>query len=287
MPKKTKEKAQETEKITVVYRVEGGYADIGLIDAYSGSKGILGFSRLVNLILHPLLNNNVINKSAKNPKNVESYLQAAKKGCYEETLEIHIPAETLDKFGKKSIKNEFWDLFQLCANSILNIDYEPQTKWLKDQTSRQDKNKLDIDELIWRTEESFKNLLDPIDRAGAKEIFIAKNRGIDILKFDKDTKLFTTEEILDDRPEWITGNATRISSTSPYGRFFSDPDGRILPFKLEDMDNVRVKNILIKSLENKVNNEAAKVSLCVRKITSNYGTVKSYLVSDVSKTVKK
>lgn len=284
---KTKEKAQKTEKITVVYRVEGGYADEGLIDAYSGSKGISGFSRLINLILHPLLNNNVINKSAKNPKNVESYLQASKKGCYEETLEIHVPAESLDKFGKKSIKNEFWDLFQLCTKNILNEDYEPQTVWLNKQISRQDKSKLDIDELIWRTEESFKDLLEPIERAGAKSVFIAKNRGIDVLMFDKDTKLFVTTETIETTQQWITGNATRISSTSPYGRFYSDPDGRILPFKLEDENNVRVKNVLIKSLENKVNSEAAKVSLLVRKITSNYGTVKSYIVSDVSKTVKK
>lgn len=273
------------EKIKLHYGTEGGVSNEGLIDAYLGSKAIHGICRFANIITHALLNNNTVNKKAKSVKGANTYLKGASKGCFEETLEIHILRKTLDKIGRASLKNEFWDLSELCINNLIGNDYTPQTPWLKKQLEKDD-DALDVDHLIFRTEAAFKDMLIPIGINGIKSAFISDARSNDIFVFNQDTKMYVTSETTQQKQEWITGNATRLSALSKYGRLYSDEEGRVISFEIANIENVRIKNILLTSLKQRINNEPAKLSLKVRKVLSGVGTVKKYLIDDISKTVK-
>ena len=87
----------ETKTLDVVIRYDGSTADSGQLNLYQAAESLDGIARVVNVIVHAFANDGQIRERLKAPEGAETYLSAAKKGCFEETVTIVFDSETVKK----------------------------------------------------------------------------------------------------------------------------------------------------------------------------------------------
>jgi hypothetical protein len=269
---------QKIKAVTAILRIEGGYADEGLIDIHDAGEMITGLARSMNIIAHALGNDNEVRQRASSATGAKTYIRASTKGCFEEHIEVHFDQSVLDKIGASVVTNHFWSyLVWSWGHTIGNTpgDLPPFITRIAD---------LDypvLDELSEVLEGSLLSVHAPLVTDSGCTIFIGRPRIGDILSFNSDSLAFLKNQTEDRSYSYIKANVTKFNILSGYGRIYSDQDGTTVAFKLENKDDQRTRDLVIKSMARRSEGNAGKMRFKVIATRGVHGNVKKYKVFDV------
>lgn len=266
-------------KISLSIRIEGGWADEGMINIYDAGQTITGLARSLNAVAHAVANEGEIRSHLDHAVGAEAYIHAAKKGCFEEQVDIFFDKESLDKIGHSVITNVFWDYLNFSWASATGQEYEPQTpnliRLIEKDPSFQDRMAITL-------ESPMASMLKAINSEDEVTITLSRPRVDDMLTFDSDSLDYVTVINVTTDLEWVRGNVTRYNVISDFGRLFSDNEDRIISFELLNSEiNVRARALCVESMAKKVDGEEGKIWFQVAKVITSNGHVKRYLVHDI------
>jgi hypothetical protein len=95
--------------LEVVIRYEGDGADEGHLDLYDAGESLSGIATTINLITHAFANNNQVRERIPKPMNVQTFIGAARKGCFEKVIDIQFSEVVKGKVGNSVINKHFWE----------------------------------------------------------------------------------------------------------------------------------------------------------------------------------
>lgn len=266
--------------IVAILRIEGDTADEGKIDIYDAADTILGLARTVNIVTHALSNDEKIKTKASTAKGAKTFIHSSKKGCFEEQIDILFNAKTTKKIGHSVLPKVFWDYFNLCCYSAIGEEYTPSTP----HVIKAIQNEPDfIYEIADALESPLQKLHKTISRSKDVQIFINRPHVGDQITFTKESLDYVTTREEKNDTEYILGNATKFNVITGFGRIYSDEDKKTVSFSLNDLEDTRVKNLILWSMKNRVNNESDKLHFKVTKIVSSNNIVKKYIIYDALK----
>lgn len=264
--------------VSLVFRIEGGTADEGLLDIYDAANTIYGLARTVNLIAHAFANDDEVRKKNQSAHGATAYINPSKKGCFEEQVQIEFDSKTVNKIGTTVLANAFWDYTNWACSSAIGYEYEPTTPYVKKVAEKSD---VFIYEIADALESPMALLHKSIRRDSSVVAYIARPRVGDIITLDNTSLDYVTtrEEATD--TEYILGNVTRFNVLSHFGRLFSNEEGRVISFELANPDESRISGLAIDSMRDHNDGKDGKVRLKVSKVVSAQGVVKRYIVHDM------
>ncbi len=268
----------ETKELSLVLRIEGGTADEGLLDVYDAADTISGIARAINILTHSFANDEKLRKQGQSAHGARAFIHSSKKGCFEEQIDIHFDGKVVNKIGSSVIKNAFWDYLNWTWSYALGEEREPSTSYVKNVAT---KKELFVDEIANILESPLQDIHKSITRDKDITIYINRPRIGDILTLNSDTLDYVTTREEQTETEYVTGNITRTSVISHFGRLFSDEENRVLSFEFANPDDRRAKDLALKSMREYNQGRDGKFHLKVSKILNARGAVKRYIVHDL------
>jgi hypothetical protein len=115
----------------IVIRYDGETADSGRLKLFEASESLEGTTRVVNLVVHAFVNKNEIRERLTAPSGANTYLSSARKGCFEESIEIDFGAEVVSRIKPSVIIPNFWDYFTCCIEVAVGRDYDASMPMVK------------------------------------------------------------------------------------------------------------------------------------------------------------
>jgi hypothetical protein len=270
--------SDESKIVTAIIRVEGGRADDGLIGIHDAGNMITGLARSINIVAHAFANENEVRQRANTAAGSQAYIRASTKGCFEEQIEVHFTKATTAKMGKSVLVDHFWDYLTWSWVYTLGKSPVASSRFL-DRIMESDSPILD--ELSEALEVSLVDVHSPIVHDERCQITLARPRVGDVLLLDRSSLDYLKNQVEDNVRFNISANVTKFNLLSGYGRLFSDSDGVIISFRLENKDDQRVRDLVIKSMSQRSEGNAGKMSFLVSATRSAHGVVKKYRVFDV------
>lgn len=265
-------------EISLIFRLEGGIADDGLLDVYDAANTIYGLARAVNLVSHSFLNGEEVRKKNQNAHGAKAFIHPSKKGCFEEQIDIRFENKSVQKIGHSVLANTFWDYLNWTWHAAVGFSYQPQTPQVKKIS---DKNDLFIYEISDALESPMQLIHRAIAHDSSMKAFLSRPRIGDSLELTSDTLDYVSIREEQTQTEYILGNITRVNVLSQFGRLFSDEEGRVISFELANPDDKRVRGLALKSMQSHNEGETGKMHLKVTKIVSAQSVVKRYVVHDI------
>jgi hypothetical protein len=267
-------------EVEVVIRYDGSTADSGRLNLFEASESLDGTARVVNVVVHAFVNKGEVRKRLTAPVGAETYLSAAKKGCFEESIEIEFGEEAIRRIKPSVIVPNFWDYFSCCVSVAVGRECRPTTPMVRKIF---DKTEEFFDEIADELEAPLQKLHRPIKSKGAKTITFARPKSGDVLTLDKTTLDYVSVmERGEELSNW-TGNVTKYNSLSGYGRMYIDHVGQTLPFKIDRfIENERAHKAAAASLNESVNNQGGKRKIVGFPVHNSLGTIKRIVVQDIN-----
>lgn len=266
--------------VELVLRYDGHTADSGRLNLYEASESLNGTARVVNLIVHAFVNNGEIRERLNAPIGANTYLSAAKKGCFEESVEVEFGEEAIRRIKPSVIAANFWDYFSCCVSVAVGRECKPSTPMVKKILHQSEEF---FDQLAEELEAPLQKLHRPIKTKGATTITFARPRVGDILTLNQETLDYVSVMEQDDvLSNWI-GNVTKYNSLSGYGRMYIDQFGQTLPFRITQfLQNERAHKAAAASLNEKVNEEGGKRKIVGFAVYNSLGTIKRIVVQEIN-----
>lgn len=265
-------------EVSLVFRLEGGIADEGILDVYDAANTIYGLARAVNLVSHAFANDEEVRKKNQSAHGAKAFIHSSKKGCFEEQIDISFEKNIVQKIGHSVLTNAFWDYLNWAWHASVGYDYDPQTSRVKRIA---EKNDLFIYEISDALESPMQLIHRAISHDNAIRAFLYRPRIGDSLELTSDTLDYVSTREEQTHTEYILGNITRVNVLSQFGRLFSDEEGRVISFELAHPDDTRVRGLALKSMQSHNEGGTGKMHLKVTKIVSAQGVVKRYIVHDI------
>jgi hypothetical protein len=216
--------------LEVVIRYEGEGADAGLIDLYDASESLAGIAKAVNFVAHAFANNNEVRDKIPRPTNFKTYMGGARKGCFENVIDINFSPPVVAKIGGSVINKHFWEYLSATLNTAVGQDFETDNPYVSKILNSNDSP---FEELAFRLETPLQEILRPINRKGAKIVSFVRPHVGEIVTMDKDTYNYVSTRDIDvDLSHW-TGNVTKYNILTGYGRAYIDSLRRTVPFNID------------------------------------------------------
>lgn len=264
--------------ISVVLRIEGGLADEGILDIYDASNTIYGIARATNIIAHSFANEEEVRTRASSAHGSQTFIHSSKKGCFEEQIDIRFDESVVSRIGHSVLANNFWDYMVCSWSAAIGKAQDPTTAYVQKVL----KNDEDFFHVIADALETpMQKIHEPIRRESDVKIYLARPRVGDLLTLDQDSLDYVTVREEQEKTSYIVGNVTRYNVLSDFGRLYSDPEGRVISFRLAHRDDARVRSLAIKSMQEKAQDEEGKMHFKVSGVVSAQGVVKRYIVHDI------
>lgn len=264
--------------VSIVLRIEGGTADEGLLDIYDAANTIYGLARAVNLVAHSFANAQEVRKKNQNAHGAKAFVHSSKKGCFEEQVDIKFDEKVSQKIGHSVISKSFWDYLSWTWSSAVGIEYEPQTAYVRKISS---KHELFIYEISDALEAPMQLLHRAVSKDPSMRIYLNRPRVGDSLELTRETLDYVTTREEGTQTEYIIGNITKVNILSHFGRVFSDEEGRVISYELENPEDHRVRGLALKSMQQHNEGLHGKMHLKVSKVVSAQGVVKRYIMHDI------
>ncbi|HJV76224.1 MAG TPA: hypothetical protein VJ654_18535 [Noviherbaspirillum sp.] len=265
----------------IVVRYDGSTADSGRLNLYEASESLEGTTRLVNVIVHAFVNNNEVRERLSGPVGADTYLTGAKKGCFEESVEIVFGDAAIKRIKPTVIVPNFWDYFACCVSVAVGREYQPHTAMVR-KILNQKKEAL-FEEIAEEIEGPLQKLHRPIKTKGAKTITFARPKAGDVFTLDKETLEYVSVLEQADKLENWTGNVTKYNSLSGFGRMYVDELGHTLPFRIwRFKENERAHKAAAASLNERVNEEGGKRKIAGFPVYNSLGRIKRIVVQEIN-----
>lgn len=269
----------ETKTLDVVIRYDGSTADSGQLNLYQAAESLDGIARVVNVIVHAFANDGQIRERLKAPEGAETYLSAAKKGCFEETVTVVFDAETVKKIKPSVIVGNFWDFLTASVSAAIGREYDPNTPMVKKIAS---KNETFFEELAEELENALQRLHRPIKSHGAHTITFSRPKAGDAVTLDKESLDYVS--VMDQEREltYWRGNVTKYNTLTGYGRIYLDEVGETIPFKIDRFkENISAQKAATASMNERVNEEAGKRRVGAYAVRNSLNTLKRLTILEL------
>jgi hypothetical protein len=264
-------------ELSLTIRFEGGSADDGRLPIYDAAAAVTGLARSLNIVSHSFANEEELRKRADHANGVSILLQASKKGCFEEQVDIQFDESVCRRVGPSVIVNHYWDYLTWCWSTAVGVDYEPQSTYLKKIV---DNDNAIIYEIADALESSMAKMQRPIETDSKISLILARPRLGDIMTLDSNSLLYVTTSKESSETENITGNVTKFNILSGFGRLYDDELQRTVSFQSIEDPSQRLKTLLVKSMQQRLKGKKGKLNFLVRTINNAQLTVKRYIVHD-------
>ena len=267
--------------VTARIEVEGGTADKGLLDIHDAAHMTLGLARAVNIIAHGFANDDESRTRAKTATGSQTFISAAKKGCFEEEIEVHFFPDTVAKIGASVIVKSFWDYWEFCWSHAVGRTYEATTPFV---TRRSDLDTGVIFELGDALETPMQELHAPITRDESMTISLVRQRIGTVLTLNRETHDYVFVREKESKKLNVSANVTKFNMLSGFGRFYSDVDGRVMSFELVDRNDQELQSLMINSMRERIDGKGdGKLVMVVARTVSAKGVPKKYTVHSARK----
>lgn len=264
----------------VVIRYDGKTAKDGRLNLFDASESLKGITRVVNIITHAFVNKDEIRERLTTPVGAVAYLSAAKKGCFEESIEIDFCEEVVNRIKPTVIISNFWDYFACCISSAVGRNYEPTTPMVRKIF---DRDEVFFEEIAVELEAPLRLLHRPIASAGAETITFARPKSGDVLTLDIDTCAYVSEWEQATKVSHWTGNVTKYNSLSGYGRMYIDQFKGTVPFRIDQfLNNERAHKAAAASMNEWVKDQGGKRKLLGYDVRSSKGAIKRIVIQEIN-----
>lgn len=271
----------ETKTLDIVIRYDGSTADSGQLNLYQAAESLDGIARVVNVIVHAFANDGQIRERLTTPEGAETYLSAAKKGCFEETVTVVFDTETVQKIKPSVIVGNFWDFLTASITAAVGREYDPNTPMVRKIAT---KNETYFEELAEELENALQKLHRPIKSNGADTITFARPKASDAVTLDRATLSYVS--VMDQEKEltYWRGNVTKYNSLSGYGRIYLDELGETIPFKIDRFkSNISAQKAASASMNERVNEEGGKRRVGAYAVRNSLNTLKRLTILELRK----
>lgn len=266
--------------LTATLRIEGGSADQGLLDIYDAANTIYGLARAVNLVGHAFANDEVVRTKAQNAHGMHAYIRASTKGCFEEHVDVFFENKTVIHFGRSVINGIFWDYLTTCWSSAIGVESEVTTPYVAKVLRKNELFRYEISDAL---EVPMQLLHKCIAKDDKVKIYLSRPKVGDILTFNRQSLDYVS--VREEREESfeILGNVTRFNVLSDFGRLYSDQDGRVISFRLDEKSAEKLKSKAVESMQEVADGKDGKRNFLVSPVVSAQGNVKKYVLHSIKK----
>lgn len=266
------------QEISAILRIEGGSADDGILPIYDAAQFLVGLARASNIVANAYASNDEIRKRADGAKNIKTFVQASKKGCFEEEVIFQFNEKIVAEVGKSVIGNQFWDYLAFSWSAAVGVRYFPKTNYLQKKLAT---NELLDHEMTEALESAMNELHRPIVSDRDMTIELVRPRiPAPILRFDATTLEAITPSAEPSKMVKLIGNVTRFNVVSGFGRFFLKSEQRIVPFLLVNTNDQQLLRAASASLNDTANGKGRRI-FHARKIQSASGQLRRYVVEEI------
>lgn len=270
----------EQKILDIVIRYDGSTADSGQLNLYQAAESLDGIARVVNVIVHAFANDGQIRERLTAPEGAETYLSAAKKGCFEEVVTVVFDRETVEKIKPTVIINNFWDFLTASISAAVGYAYDPGTPMVKKIV---EKNETYFEEVAEELENALQRLHRPVKSKGAKTITFARPKSGDVVTLDKDSLKYVSVMDQEQELSYWRGNVTKYNSLSGYGRVYIDEIGETLPFKIDRFkQNISAQRAASASMDDHVNDLGGKRRIGAYAVRNALGNLKRLTIVEFS-----
>jgi hypothetical protein len=260
-------------------RAEGGEADNGRVNLYDGAQSISGLARCLNLVAHAFANGEVVRTKGDNPKGVETFLHASKKGCFEERIDIEFSDALARRMGESVIQKNFWDYLLWSWSAAIGRKYDPVTPYVRKIESKKTPYGDEIADGLQSAMSDFHRL---ISEAPGTTIRLAKLRGPDELELNDETYQYVSASIRSAKPIYAYGNVTKYNILSGSGRYYDDKLREVVSFLLlSHKEKQNDEGLAVRSMEQRILGEEGKIRFRGHTIKTSRGVLKKFLVDSI------
>lgn len=268
----------ETKSLEVVIRYDGSTADTGQLNLYQAAESLDGIARVVNVIVHAFANQGEIRERLTAPEGAQTYLSAAKKGCFEETVTIVFGAEVVGRIKPSVIVGNFWDFLTASISAAIGRDYDPNTPMVRKIS---EDNDTFFEEIAEELENSLQRLHRPIKSQGAHTITFARPYVRDMVTLDLESLEYVSVREQERELSYWRGNVTKYNSLSGYGRVYLDDLGETIPFKIDRFkENISAQRAAAASMSERVHEEGGKRRIGAYAVRNSLNTLKRLTITE-------
>ncbi|WP_156894652.1 DUF7946 domain-containing protein [Janthinobacterium sp. 1_2014MBL_MicDiv] len=262
----------ETKSLDIVIRYDGSTADSGQLNLFQAAESLNGIARVVNVIVHAFANDGEIKERLSAPEGADTYLSAAKKGCFEETVTVVFDNITVEKIKPSVIVGNFWDFLTASITAAIGRDYNPDTPMVRKIV---EKNVTFFEEVAEELESALQHLHRPIKSKGAETITFYRPKVGDAVTLNKTS--LTHVSVRDQEPDlsYWRGNVTKYNSLSGYGRVYLDEVNATVPFKIDRFkENISARRSATTSMNEREHEEGGKRRIGAYAVRNALGNLK-------------
>ncbi|BDE73145.1 hypothetical protein HQS1_42690 [Delftia lacustris] len=216
---------------TIQIQFEGNQADDGRINLYDAAEALKGLATSINIITQAFSNDDHIQTKVPIQKEFKTFFSAAKKGCFDIFIDVKFEQKTIQKHGASVVKDKYWDyLTEAFAASTGNSENNTShylRKFL-------DENPGLFDEMAIAIDSHVLNIHRPICNGSAKSAKLIRPYSGEKLELNKKTHIYLSTLTKERKITHLTGNVTRHSNISGFGRAYIKEYNRIIPYYIVD-----------------------------------------------------
>lgn|GEM_PF-4788464 len=264
----------------VTLRYEGEEADRGELNLYDSAVSLSGLGQAIGRILHAFVNKNIPQKRGAHPLHAEVYHKAAKKGCFEQIIEVEFEDKIVAEMGRRLVVWNFWDYLEYTIATAIGEEMEPQTEYVR--TLAESENS-PFEEIAETVEEGLKKLHRPIlQKSVLTASFVRKE--IPVVTFNAASAEYVDTSNLNEELEHFIGQVTRYNLNTGHGRAYIDDLRRIVPFKIPEFEmNEIAHRAATASMYDKANRLGGERKFVAQRITNAPGITKRLVVQEIHK----
>lgn len=259
------------DKIKLRINYVGGGEQNGLVDMYSGTRSIHGMCRALQIVTHAFTQQEMIHHSTA-AKGANFYLARSHKGSFIQDLLIEILSSPV---GQSITAAVLYDMIKVVFGKAIGQLHTPETPYLSKLNSEDEPFLDSVSEAVEGP------LLDAhrtiADFGGTVDLEKARSS---LLQFNSQTLEWVKTRIESDTDEEIEGFVTRYNVNTGNGRLFDAGKDKIYPFRPfgSNKYGVSSRSLLSWSLDQENNELAGDLIFKVRRVISNNGFTKRYVL---------
>lgn len=268
-------------KLELLIRFDGEQSDEGRLDLFEAAESMSGAARVINFIVQAFSNKNQVKSKISDPgQHASTYKGPAKKGCFEETVEIEFSDVVVDRIGHSVVKNNFYDYFAYTVALATDQEYEPKTPYV---TRLADSASTPFEELASIMDGPLISLHRPIAGKNATTITFARLREVDLITLDEATLAYVNTSEQWEEVEHFVGNVTKYNILTGYGRAYIDSLRRTVPFHISQFDqNMRTRQAATASMDEKQKFMDGKRKFVGHRVVNSRDKVKRLVINEIN-----
>lgn len=271
----------EKKSLDIVIRYDGKTADSGQLNLFQAAESLDGIARVVNVIVHAFANDGEIRERLTAPEGAETYLSAAKKGCFEETVTVEFDSSVVEKIKPTVIIGNFWDFLNASITAAIGREHDPNTPMVR---KIMEKNETFFEQVAEELENALLKLHRPIKSKGAETITFYRPKVGDVVALNKASLTHVSVRDQETELRYWRGNVTKYNSLSGYGRAYLDDLGETVPFKIDHFkENISARRAATASMNEKEHEEGGKRRIGAYAVHNALGNLKRITIVEFSK----